>query len=101
MRRAVLALALISAACAKPDGTPRTYANSDEQLAVANAARMSCSCLFVMDMSVEYCRAWVKASPNVAHFSVDKVQKTVEATALISWAATARYVDDQRGCVLE
>ncbi|MFZ5468203.1 MAG: hypothetical protein ACOZIN_02095 [Myxococcota bacterium] len=85
-------------ACASP---PRTYDNNDLELAVANAARMSCSCLFVMEMPDDYCKAWVKASPDVARFSVDKKNKTVEASAFISWAAKAHYVDDQRGCVLE
>ena len=99
MKRALLVL--FFAACAQPDSTPRLYATNDAQLAVGNAARMSCSCLFVMNMPEEFCRAWVKASPDVARFSVDSTKKIVEASALITWSARAHYVDDKRGCVLE
>ncbi len=100
MKRALLCLTLL-AGCADPNGSPRTYASNDAQLAVGNAARMSCSCYFVMKMSDAFCHAWVKASPNVARFSVDFTAKTVEASALLTTAAHARYVDDKRGCVLE
>lgn len=93
--------ALVLGSCANPDGTPRTYDNNDLELAVGNSARMGCSCLFVMEMSEEYCRAWVKASPDVAKVNFDTTNRKVEASAFLSWAATARYVDDKRGCVLE
>lgn len=99
-RRRVSLWALLCVGCAS-NGPPRTYANNDPQLAVANAARMSCSCLFVMNMPAEFCKAWVKASPSVAQYTVDEKMRAVEATALLSWVARARYVDDQRGCVLE
>ena len=99
MKRALLALLL--AGCASPSSTPRTYANNDLQLAVGNAARMSCSCLFVMNKSEEFCQAWVKASPSVAKFTVDRGAKVVEATALLSWGARAHYIDDRHGCLLE
>lgn len=77
------------------------YDNNDLQLAAANAARMTCSCLFVMEMPEDFCRAWVKASPSVARFSVDKFAKTVEASAFLAWAAKARFVDERTGCVME
>lgn len=98
-------LALLSAVgalggCAS-EGPPRTYDNNDLELAVGNGARMMCSCLWVMDMPEAYCRAWVKASPDVAKVSVDFGRKRVESSAFLSWAATARYVDEQVGCVLE
>lgn len=93
-------LAVVVLGCPS-NGPPRTFDNNDLELAVGNAARMSCSCLFVMNMPEEYCRAWVKATPDVARFSFDPVRKTVEASSFISWAATARYVDDKRGCVVE
>lgn len=96
---AVVALALAS--CADDDGNPRTFDNNDLELAVGNSARMGCSCLFVMEMSEAYCRAWVKASPDVAKVNFDTANRRVEASAFVSWAATARYVDDKRGCVLE
>ena len=92
---------LFASACAVSEGPELTYDNNDLELAAGNAARMSCSCLFVMKMPEAYCRAWVKASPDVARWSADTSTKRVEASAFISWAATARYVDDRRGCVLE
>jgi hypothetical protein len=71
------------------------------ELAAANGARMGCSCMFVMERDEEYCRAWVKASPNVAKVTFDQGRKRVEASVFISWAAAAHYVDDKVGCVLE
>lgn len=97
---ALLALAAL-AGCANENGTPRTYDNNDLELAVGNSARMGCSCMFVMEMPEDYCRAWVRASPDVAKLSFDKVNKRVESSAFISWAATARFVDEKRGCILE
>ena len=91
----------VLAGCANDNGTPRTYDNNDLELAVGNSARMGCSCMFVMGMDETYCRAWVKASPDVAKLTFDKLNKRVESSAFISWAATARFVDDKRGCILE
>jgi hypothetical protein len=96
-----LALIFFFAGCANSEGPLRSYDNNDVELAVGNAARMSCSCLFVMKMPEDFCRAWVRASPNVAKYTVDTEARTVEATALLSWGARAHYVDDRRGCVLE
>ena len=96
----VLVPFLALAGCAN-DGPPRTFDNNDLELAVGNAARMTCSCLFVMNMPEAYCRAWVKASPDVARWSADPQAKTVEASAFISFAAHARWVDEKHGCVLE
>jgi len=87
--------------CAQDKTEPHTYANSDEQLAVGNATKMSCSCLFVMNMDEAYCREWVKARPAIVRFSIDWKAKSVEASSFIVWAAKAHYVDDKRGCVLE
>ncbi len=103
MRRLFLltATAALLAACADDNPTLRTYDNNDLELAVGNAAKMTCTCLFVMEMDDAYCRQWVKASPNVARFSVDRTAKTVEASAFITWPARAHLVDEKRGCVLE
>ncbi|MGQ0508880.1 MAG: hypothetical protein ACT4TC_26560 [Myxococcaceae bacterium] len=95
----IAALFLASCASNGPDG--RTYDNNDLELAVGNAAKMSCTCLFVMEMDDAYCKAWVRASPDVARYSVDKTNKTVESSAFLTWYARARYVDDKRGCLLE
>ncbi len=95
----VAALAL--AGCASEQNGVRFYDNNDVELAVGNAAKMACTCLFVMEMDDAYCKAWVKASPDVARFSADKVTRTVESSAFVTWSARAHYVDDKRGCVLE
>ena len=101
MKRLALAFALCLGACASRSDSTQTYDNNDVELAVGNAARMTCSCLFVMKMSDAYCRAWVKASPSVANYTVNNQNQTVEATALLQWGARAHFVDEQRGCVLE
>lgn len=96
------ALALSLGACADRNAEPyHTYESNDLTLAVGNSARMGCSCMFVMEMPEDYCRAWVKASPDVAKVTFDTVNKRVESTAFLSWGAVARYVDEKRGCVLE
>jgi hypothetical protein len=101
MRRLFAVCALVLASCASDASSPRTFANSDPELAVGNGAKMGCSCMFVMNMSEAFCRAWVRASPDVARVSFDATAKTVEAAAFLSWAAKARFVDEQHGCVLE
>jgi hypothetical protein len=102
MRTLLMALTLgLLAGCADENGTPRTYDNNDLELIVGNAARMGCSCMFVMEMDEAYCRAWVKASPDLAKLTFDRANKRVESAAFISSAATARFVDEKRGCILE
>ncbi len=102
MKRALLlCCTVIAAGCANPGGDQPTFDNNDVQLAVGNTARMGCSCLFVMNMSEDYCRAWVKASPDVAKMNVDLANKTVESSAFLSFGARARFIDEKRGCVLE
>lgn len=101
MRRWLALGALAVLSCADEHATPRTFANSDLELAVGNGARMGCSCLFVMEMPEEFCRAWIRATPDVARVHIDMANKSVEASSFISWAARARYVDAQRGCLLE
>ena len=85
-------------ACA---GGSREYANNDMMLAAGNAAHNMCSCLFVMNMPEDYCRAWVKASPDIARYSVDRERKIVEASALVLWGARARHEGPHHGCTLE
>jgi hypothetical protein len=94
-------LGLCLAGCANENGNPRTFPNSDLELVVGNSARMGCTCMFVMDMPEEYCRAWVKASPDLAKVSFDVPNKRVVSSVFISFAATARFVDEKRGCILE
>jgi hypothetical protein len=97
---ALASLALL-AACADAKSDPRTFDNNDLELAVGNSARFGCTCRFVMNMPEDYCRAWVKASPDVASVSWDLGAKTADASSFLSFAAHARYVDARRGCVLQ
>ncbi|MDP1921984.1 MAG: hypothetical protein Q8L14_37430 [Myxococcales bacterium] len=92
---------LLLAGCAEDGAKLRTYDNNDLELISSQSAVQTCTCRFVMEMDEAYCRDWVRASPNVARFTVDTVNKTVEASAFISWTGKARFVDDKRGCVLE
>lgn len=101
MKKLLLTLGFVCSAGCASEGPPRTFANNDLELAVGNGARMGCSCMFVMERDEAYCRAWVKASPDVAKVTFDTVNKRVEASSFVSWAATAHYVDDKVGCVLE
>lgn len=96
----MLSLALL-AGCAQDEAKLRTYDNNDLELISAQSALQTCTCRFVMEMDEAYCKDWVRASPNVARFSVDTVKKTVEASAFVSWVGRAHFVDDKRGCVLE
>ena len=101
MKRFML-LGLAVAACAgtSSDGTVY-YDNNDLELATGNGALMACSCMFTMEMPETYCRAWVKASPDVARIDINTVSKTVTASAFLSWGAKAHWVNEKLGCVLE
>lgn len=98
----VAALALLGASCAGENAKgERTYDNNDAELAVNNAAFMTCTCVFVMEMPDDFCSAWVKASPAVARVGVDRGTKSVESSAFVTWAARAKWLDAKRGCALE
>ncbi|MCU0696342.1 MAG: hypothetical protein MUC96_07430 [Myxococcaceae bacterium] len=101
LRSMLMVVGLAVSACAQDDAKLRTYDNNDLELAVGNAAKMTCTCRFVMQMDDAYCRDWVRASPNVARFEVDTTNKVVTASAFISWTARAKFVDDKRGCAIE
>lgn len=101
MKNSIMMITVLMALGCAQESSLRTYDNNDLELVAGNAARLTCSCLFVMEMSEEFCRAWTKASPDVTRFSVDTTAKTVEASAFVTWAARARFVDAKRGCILE
>jgi len=98
--RTVLLLLLVGAGCSNEKGS-RTYDNNDLELSVGNSARMGCSCRYVMGLTEAECRAWIKASPDIAFVRFDDVNRRVDASAFISWTGTAKLVDARRGCVLE
>jgi hypothetical protein len=101
-RLGVGACALAALFACGGDGRPtRPYDDNDLMLLVDYTAKESCSCLFVMEMGEDYCRAWSKAAPAVATWSFDPDKKTVDAAVGLLWGARAHFVDDQVGCVLE
>ncbi len=95
-----LVLAALVTACTPANGK-RVYQNNDLELAVGNSARNGCSCRYVMKLSEEQCRAWVRANPDVASVRFDDEHQRVESVAFISWSAAAHVVDARHGCVLE
>jgi len=103
--RVLAMFALLAGGCATiphPDGQPaRPYATGDLTLLVHYTAKETCSCLYVEQMPEQFCRAWTKANPAVASWSNDAQKKTVTASALLLWSASARFVDDDVGCVLD
>ena len=77
------------------------YANHDLVLLTSYKAKDMCSCVFVQQRSVEYCRRWTHADPNLATLQVDPIRKEVHTQAMQYWSGKARYVDQRHGCVLE
>jgi hypothetical protein len=105
MKIIVFALVTVLAGCATiphPQGQPeRPYATGDLTLLVHYTAKETCSCLYVQEMSEDFCRAFTKASPAVASWENDKKAKVVTADALGLWSAKAHFVDDDVGCILD
>jgi hypothetical protein len=77
------------------------YSHNDLRMLTAYRAKEVCSCLFVQRQSEAYCRAYTVASPNLATYSVNLIDQTVQAEALMMWSNTARYDSEHFGCVLE
>lgn len=112
----VVGAALFLAACARavppgaalpvgeacvPGAEPCAYPGGLLPLASGFAAKEACSCVFVAGRSEEECAAWVKVSPAVASFRVDRERKRVVAHALGTSGASATFVDEAHGCVLD
>ena len=77
------------------------YNNHDLELLTSYRAKDMCSCVFVQQREESYCRDWTKASPNLATMTVDLNTKSVTTAALQYWSATAMFVSDEEGCVLQ
>lgn len=104
MKRVLTGFALaLLASCAgeKQNGSGQDYAYNDLRLVTGYTAKDACSCMFVMEQTEEYCRAWVKANPPLGRFTYDRNTKTVTSSAALLWSATAKYVDDVVGCQLQ
>ena len=99
IRTMLAALCLLALGCGGREG--RTYDNSDLVLASHYAAKETCSCIFVMEQTEEYCRNWTRANPAVATTRIDYEEKTVESAAILFWGTRARFTGDDFGCVLE
>jgi hypothetical protein len=100
--RALMVLACAaSLSCGRGDTVQRPYDNNDLQLVTSYTAKDFCSCLFVMEMSEEYCRRWTAASPAVATLTVDYEERSVQTAAALLWGEKARFVSARDGCVLE
>ena len=76
------------------------YNNRDLVLLTSYQAKDLCSCIFVQGRDEDFCRKWVKASPNVAIKKVDYENKVVYAKAFTYWTASAKWIDKKHGCVL-
>jgi len=98
MKRAGLALSLLLLGGA---GCLEGYSHNDLRMVTAYRAKEVCSCLFVQKQSEDYCRAYTVANPNLATYTVNLDEKTVQAEALLVWSNTARHVSDRFGCVLD
>jgi hypothetical protein len=96
IRRATIGLLLLGAL----SGCER-YQDNDLELLTAYRAKELCSCLFVMEQSEEYCRAYTVAAPNLATFKIDPVAKEVSTSAVLLWGQRARWVSAHDGCRLE
>jgi len=77
------------------------YDSSLLRLGSGFAAQGACSCLFVMGRGEDFCRTWLKVSPDVARFRVDYDAKRVKARALGMGRTTARYTGPKTGCTIE
>jgi len=84
------------------DPTPlsgRVYAAPLLQLGSAFAAKGACSCIHVAGRDEDWCRDWLRVSPDVARWRMRK-DGSVTARALGMAKTTARYQGPGRGCVL-
>ena len=64
-------------------------------------AKLACSCRYVMGQSEEYCRAWVRASPDVVKIRFDDEEKVVKARALGLVRSSASWRGETQGCSID
>lgn len=97
----MIALLLLFLAGCGGGSEVRKYDTSLLHLGTGFNAKELCSCVFVVGQDPETCAAILKVSPDVARGRVDLEARTATSKALGGWARTARYVDEQTGCVLD
>lgn len=78
-----------------------SYEDNDLELVTTYRAKELCSCLFVMGQSEDYCTKWTVADPDIATFRIDWKKKRVDTTAMIMWNASAHYVSERFGCIID
>jgi hypothetical protein len=82
-------------------GAVRHYEPGLLDLAAGASAKQVCSCIFVLKRDEDFCAEWTRVSPDIARFSIDRDTSEVTAHALMFGGASARFVDERTGCVLE
>ncbi len=83
------------------ESVPLSFDTGLLRIGASYGAKLACSCLFVMEQDEEYCRAWVRASPDIVKLRIDEEDKTVTARALGVVRATARWTGERSGCQLQ
>ncbi len=76
------------------------YDNNDLELVTTYTAHQLCSCLWAMEQSEDYCRAWTKASPQVSIAKIDMEEKQVDVRALLLWQGIAEWDEAHGTCVM-
>ena len=87
-----LALGLAVRARAKP--------TTEYQVLTGYAAKETCSCVFVVEQSDDYCNAFGQVEGFNVDLAIDHDKKSVGATFLGSSVRSAHFTDGQ-GCVLD
>lgn len=77
------------------------YSSSLLTLGVGYGARMACSCAYVMGRDEDFCREWIRVSPDLVRVRFDPVAKRVSASALGVFRGSARLLSEREGCILE
>jgi len=82
-------------------GDHNRYRANDAEIVTAFTAKQTCSCVFVMKRSEDFCHGFARQDPEVTTTSIDRETKSVDVRALGFWHAKARFLDPRRGCVVE
>ena len=106
-------LALVGHQVAMPgfEAAALTARNSDSEsrkeetgllgIGAAYGAKLACSCAFVMDRDEDFCRAWIRASPDIVNVRFDHEERRVSARALGMVKTTASWRGPRAGCTLD
>jgi len=67
-------------------------------LGTGYGSKMACSCRYVMGMDEDFCRAWVKASPDIVKIRFSDEDKTATAKAVGMKKTSASWQGERGGC---